>query len=505
MPDRFIRMLVIEEAKWSKGCPVIMEKAALLHDHLQSANLLQIQFKNVQLKSIKAMNIVVLGYDEKNESYDKVEFSYKDLSVGANLVFGGNIPVYLKSIFARSFTFLVRNVLFGDGSVWNNNIEMTNIEQPQKTTKLGELEPYYIQEMKKSYPYVNVSTIPEQKDGYWYCACGAIVPSEYILCTSCNADINEIIAIAEIDRLRNNMKEAEQKRLIALEQKRIADKKRSKIILLVVSILLIIISTISYVGSIREELSAYNHAKELLQKGLYSRAAKEFEELDGFWNSEKLILEAYFLRAKAYMEDEDYDNAIELFLKNENYKNSSELLNESKYLKAEKLYEKEDYESAVEIYAELGDYKDSPQKLTELNELIEKAEADAKAKADADKKAKAEAIAKAEAEADAKAKAKAEADAAAAAKAKADAEAAAAKEEAIFKIWNGTWNAYQKSGDESPFVGQWTINMSNRTVNISGAVYQITLASETKITFGSYAFTLTKSSVASGNGYTLRK
>ena len=487
MAEKYIRITSFSGRKWSSGSPVTLEKWVLLHDSEKSANLLQIQFRNIQLRNIKLLNLVVRCYNEQDGSYDTVECSFTGFNAEVNSPFGSNVPIYLNSVFAREFTFIVRNVLYIDGSVWNNSTEMQDIPPAREPTQLGELESQFLKDVKGMYPYVKVTAIPERKDGYWYCACGTFHSDEYTICNVCNSDIEDLLVVADVEHLQTRVAEAIAEKIEEDEKRKQKNKQRNRKIGVAVMVALVLLAAFGYYNSIKDEMAAYANANDLMGAGSYMEAAEEFIKIGNYRNSDEMAQECTYLQGKMELDAKEYDKAKETLAELGDYKDSIELIKEADYSIANTIFEAGQYKVAKEVFLALGEYKDSEEKGKECERLIGEATSAAAAKAEAE------------------AKAKAEADAAAAAKAKAEAEAEAADKKATFDTWNGKWNAYQRSGNESVFVGVWTIDMNSRTVTIDGKAHGISSVSQSQISFSSYTLRLSKAGVANGSGYTIRR
>ena len=77
--------------------------------------------------------------------------------------------------------------------------------------------------------------------------------------------------------------------------------------------------------------SNYNHAKKLLENGNYDLAYSEFEKLDGYSDSENMMLECRYLQAVKYRDAGDYELANKIFDSLGNYKDSKILIHKHDY------------------------------------------------------------------------------------------------------------------------------------------------------------------------------
>ena len=75
----------------------------------------------------------------------------------------------------------------------------------------------------------------------------------------------------------------------------------------------------------------YNHAKSLLENGNYELAYSEFEKLDGYADSENMLLECRYVQAIKYRDAGDYELANQIFESLGNYRDSKILIHKHDY------------------------------------------------------------------------------------------------------------------------------------------------------------------------------
>ncbi len=75
----------------------------------------------------------------------------------------------------------------------------------------------------------------------------------------------------------------------------------------------------------------YNHAKNLLENGNYELAYSEFEKLDGYADSENMLLECRYVQAIKYRDAGDYELANKIFESLGNYRDSKILIHKHDY------------------------------------------------------------------------------------------------------------------------------------------------------------------------------
>lgn len=128
----------------------------------------------------------------------------------------------------------------------------------------------------------------------------------------------------------------------------------------------------------------YKTGMSLYDNGEFEEAITVFEGLDGFSDSEKMIIacetgikENKYADAQKLFKDKEYDTAITAFESLGNYKDSKEMIEsvkqkitEEKYALAEACFNSQSYVEAIKLYTELGEYRDSKQKLEKIQNRL---------------------------------------------------------------------------------------------------------------------------------------
>ena len=155
---------------------------------------------------------------------------------------------------------------------------------------------------------------------------------------------------------------------LAEETARKAQKKKkiTRIALSLTAITSIVI--VLFVAVINPSIK-YSKANSLLSAGDYDAAIREFENLNGYRNSEELIKTAQqqmladdYDLATALYNDGDIWGAVDIYRSLGDYSDSQEKLTQllaEEYQMADNLYNSKSYAEALEIFEKLGDYGDS--------------------------------------------------------------------------------------------------------------------------------------------------
>ncbi len=106
----------------------------------------------------------------------------------------------------------------------------------------------------------------------------------------------------------------------------------------------------------KTSLQDYARAGELLGKGDYDGARRQFERLKDFRDSRAMVTETDYLHAKALLETKDYQGAADLLegLAKQSHQDSADLLMEAQYALAVQKLNAKEYEQAAELLQRLA-------------------------------------------------------------------------------------------------------------------------------------------------------
>lgn len=345
--ERYIRILAINEELLQDNCPIIFVKGALLKDNKEKKNVLQMQFKNVSYKKVKAVIVDVFCYDIWNKLTDTIEHSYLDLAVGGGESFGNKEAILLKDVTVRNFKFSIKNIFFDDGSVLKCSGTLEKVTFPAALEDLGELRAQFVREVDKLNHSVRCVVKPVQSKGFWRCTCGFLNYGDNLYCGNCKISRDKLFDCLDVQKLKENNKkyleekakkewEEEQKKIeeqkLAEEKRVEAEKRRKRKIINISKIIAILIGVGTVICSL-----------------MFFVIIPQREYFSG-------------LRA---MENEDYFNAYRIFYGLEGFRDSKEKSEYCAYQRAEKLFDTENYMLAVQYYKRAGYYNDSEQKMLE--------------------------------------------------------------------------------------------------------------------------------------------
>ena len=323
----------IEKFLYSKDSPVIILEGKLFSDEAGSL-FIRIACKNLSDKEIRAAKIYFDVVDVFGESVkDTSEYTYLDLSVEPEGIFGRDIAIPLTAKAARSFSPRVGQIAFSDGTSWES--EHSAVWKPlslpaQLTTRLE--KPELIQQYKRQTSQ-KADYVPEERGNVWFCSCGSVNGNSAVVCSHCGAEKEKIF---DLDReaLEQNavvfaQKAEELQRLKEEENARQAEirkekrKKRKRMLkiagILAVALLVLFIVISIVIAATREDLSDdFGEKKSCQLHGLEYYMPKSWEKVEEYESMQKFRRysdDKIIARVLVYYEGEssmtDVDSAID--------------------------------------------------------------------------------------------------------------------------------------------------------------------------------------------------
>lgn len=231
MENRYTQLFKLSGRIFTVDSPVIIAAGALLKDNQNGDVLAQLKFKNIMIKSIKAIKVSIDAFDISGEKIEGVlEYQYLDLDEGRDAEFGHKSAIHLPENTTRSFLPRILGVYFRDNTSWipQKDTKWESVgSQPTLEEFLGD------NELKKQYDIetgVRCTYVPLEVAGVWFCTCGAINHANETSCHSCGVDLSVLEDKLQDEslELRKDLRiedeSLETKRLI--EQSENARKKR---------------------------------------------------------------------------------------------------------------------------------------------------------------------------------------------------------------------------------------------------------------------------------------
>ena len=105
--------------------------------------------------------------------------------------------------------------------------------------------------------------------------------------------------------------------------------------------------------------AAYRDGVSLMESGDYDGAIEVLAALNGYGDSEELILECRYRKAMAMLDAGEFDESLQILGELGDYRDAAQQLTVGRYRKATALMEAGDYSAAAEAFSEIPDYSDA--------------------------------------------------------------------------------------------------------------------------------------------------
>jgi len=257
MAERFQRLFTLTPNLYAEGCPIIIEAGALQKDSESGAVIAQIKMRNIGGKAVASCKLSIRAFENNGDEVEGVaDFAYLDLNAREGDDFGTKVPIILPNRTTRSFEVDINEIVFMDGSVqkmrnnqWETLPEPRKIEEAINNKAL--VEQYKI-EVGGSADY-----LPEKRDGFFLCTCGAVNLDSSDACYRCGNTYEHLVQLIDNEYLSNKLDERK-KRIedenIKRQQK---NKKLLKIAIAVGAVLLVFV----IISSVLQKNSAAKDAE----------------------------------------------------------------------------------------------------------------------------------------------------------------------------------------------------------------------------------------------------
>ena len=383
---RYTKIKLFDQRQWIDGCPVVLEKAALLQDNKLDELLFQFKFTNIDTEIITALIIKIECYDIENILLDTVTHHYLDLKVLSGNSFADNEAVKLSFKEIRGFQISIVKVFFESGEEWskNNNV-LRNIARVKSVEELHINREQLKQELELEQIVSDAKYLPESHGAYWNCTCGCI--NKEPICVKCHIQKNRIMSLLSKydkdflnaryeERIKREQEETARQQRAKEQQKLARNKKMMKALIVVVLIFVLIVVNVQIIIPFANDKYTqyqYRTALKLGEEGDYLQAISKLEKL-GEYEDCKEKIEEFELRLKyeeaiTLGENEEYEKAIQLLEELNGYDNSADIILQLKYNEAQKYIDEGQYKEAEELYEQLGEYEDATAKMREAGEL----------------------------------------------------------------------------------------------------------------------------------------
>lgn len=201
MSERYARLFSLPENLYQPGSPVMILAGALLKDNQTGGILALMKFKNVGTKPIRGLKVRFFPQDLTGIDLDQpLEHQYLDLNAARDGEFGQKEPVAFPNAITRAFRVEVYQVVFADGTLWNQEQSSWTPMPPFQAleTALGD------KELCKEYQILygaNCRIMPQEDKGLWRCTCGAWNMESEAKCHACWKNLDQLKAL-DLEQLK---------------------------------------------------------------------------------------------------------------------------------------------------------------------------------------------------------------------------------------------------------------------------------------------------------------
>lgn len=246
MAERLQKLYSLTPNMFSNGCPIIIEAGALHKDSESGAVIAQIKMRNIGEKAIDSCKVSIKAFENNGDETEGItDFSYLDLNASRGDEFGTKVPIMLPDRTARRFEVDINEIVFKDGSVQ----KMTNNqwESVPKHRKIEEaISDKALVEQYKIEVGGSADLLPEKRDGFFLCTCGAVNLDSSDTCYRCGNKFESLVQLIDNGYLSKRLEERNKRIEAETIRKQQNNKKLLKIAIAagVVLLIFIIISSV---------------------------------------------------------------------------------------------------------------------------------------------------------------------------------------------------------------------------------------------------------------------
>lgn len=414
MSERYTKLFSLPKNLYAEGSPVIIEAGVLTLDNNTNRVFVQLKFRNISDKEIKALSVTLKAYYVTGkEASEPLKYQYLDFCCNIDEEFGAKTPVLLHDNTVRSFSVHVDEVVYADNTVGEVNLDYSeSVPEQHLLCKTDGWNNDTASEFKKLTNDKCVYAVCEYKD-LWLCSCGcanslvrdkrcrrcgcardflkSITPEKAQAHIYNNAaakmqlnsvtDYDKAIALFNSirgwkdadDKAKECKKLREELKQTIAKKEGIRRKKQIKKIVITVSIfcVCIILGVVTKKAII--PAAKYHKADNLISEQKYDEAEIIFDSLDSFMDSKIKKAECqkekrYQTAQKALSEGKLLD-ACRAFISLNEYKDSKNKIEEI-YQAAQKKEEEKKFEEALAIYSVLKDCDGYKNCITKISDLL---------------------------------------------------------------------------------------------------------------------------------------
>ena len=196
---RYESLFRLPSRLYIEGAPLLIAEGALLKDTITNNVVVQIKFKSISNKIIKALKSKIKAWDAFGGEVTGIDqYQYIDLNAMRGAEFGQNIPVVLPNSNARRYDVSCELVQFDDMTTWENDKGFV-WESIKALEPLGFADELIWQYQKETSDFAKYKPI-EAKD-IWFCTCGNCCHSDEVFCTVCGVQKDKVFSALNVSNL----------------------------------------------------------------------------------------------------------------------------------------------------------------------------------------------------------------------------------------------------------------------------------------------------------------
>lgn len=300
MSERYTKLFSLPVNLYSEGAPVVIAAGALHKDNQTGKVFIQLKFRNIQDKPIKAASVKIAPFDTiGNTLGEPFDYQYLDLAADRDVFFGQKTPIMPQDASTRSFAVFVEEIIFSDNSIWTATDKLWGPLSSPVELKTALQDDELVKQYRIEYG-ANCNYIYRTEKDLWQCPCGAINHNSEPNCHSCHKEA-AVLAAMNMDKLKTDCDQRlaeEQKK--AIEEKAATEEKKrktKKVAIIATPILIILVIAVVLISNAVKKADAYNVAIALAESEKYDEAYTAFTELGDYKDSAERATALY---AKAY-------------------------------------------------------------------------------------------------------------------------------------------------------------------------------------------------------------
>lgn len=396
--ERYERLWASYDKYATEGTPTLIVAQALLKDTKNDNIVAQLKFQNIDSRYIQAVNIELKAFDSFGKELQGIpEYQYTDLHVKTGDFWGADRAIILPNNLTRTINVAIKSIIFSDNTIWESNQSEWYKLKTQDNLFSALKNEELVKQFRLEYgSWANYMYLED--DAVWHCICGTINPDKSNKCYGCKTSREKLIFFdyealkdnkdkrvavekaqaEERERIAKEEAEAQAQRIAQAEAERIekenqAKEKKQKSIKRILTCMFwiidigVIFAGICYlVIHLLIPFIKYNDASELQAEESYVEAIEIYEELGGYSDSSKKILQCKYAYATSLKEQKQYSVARDIFSELGDYSDAQQQVKECIYYEALIAAEQGHYEQAYNMLSSIKDYSDSAEQIDKM-------------------------------------------------------------------------------------------------------------------------------------------